>query len=97
VADDALSLAHQHVRHSDWEVWLAEYCDLSARTARVYMSLARNRETIDSKRQRAAAAGPGHATQTDEGPAINKLDPVKTTCLLKAKATPKRRGVHREE
>ncbi len=49
-AGDALIKAKQLVGHyGEWGRWLAANCDLSPRTARLYMQLANNRESIEAK------------------------------------------------
>jgi Protein of unknown function (DUF3102) len=48
-AGDELIKAKQLLPHSEWGKWLAENCDLSPRTARLYMQLAHNRASIAVK------------------------------------------------
>lgn len=49
-AGEKLLLAKAHVDHGQWLPWLSANCPaLSARTARVYMQLARNWETLETK------------------------------------------------
>jgi hypothetical protein len=48
-AGDELIKAKQLLAHGEWGKWLAEHCDLSPRTARLYMQLANNRDAVESK------------------------------------------------
>ena len=42
------------VKHGEWLPWLNELCDLSERTAQVYMRLARHKDVTDIKSATAA-------------------------------------------
>jgi len=39
--------AKDKVKHGEWSRWLRDSCDISERTARLYMQLARSRETLE--------------------------------------------------
>jgi hypothetical protein len=47
-AGDLLLEAKALVRHGEWLPWLEEHCDVSERTAQIYMKLAEDRERIES-------------------------------------------------
>jgi hypothetical protein len=53
-AGDALNKAKAHLSHGEWGSWLLRHCDLGERTARVYMTLAKNRVSIEADWQHAA-------------------------------------------
>jgi hypothetical protein len=55
-AGDALIAieASGRIRHGEWTSWIGRNCELSPRTARVYMQLAQHRSEIEANRQRAA-------------------------------------------
>jgi hypothetical protein len=55
-AGDALiAIEDSHkVRHGEWTSWIGRNCELSPRTARVYVQLARHRSELGANRQRAA-------------------------------------------
>ena len=46
-AGDLLIEAKELVPHGQWLPWLAENCELSERTAQLYMRTAKNREAIE--------------------------------------------------
>jgi hypothetical protein len=60
-AGDLLIQAKSRLKRGDWESWVEEQCGFSARTARDYMSVAKNwaiiDPLIDSKRRPAAVSG----------------------------------------
>jgi hypothetical protein len=49
-AGDLLIEAKQQLDHGQWLPWLAESVEISERTARRYMRLARNRDAIEANR-----------------------------------------------
>jgi Protein of unknown function (DUF3102) len=53
-AGDLLIEAKVKVPHGQWLPWLAKHCDISERTAQLYMRLARARPEIEAKAQRVA-------------------------------------------
>jgi len=53
-AGDALIEAKAQLKHGAWLPWLKGHCEISERTAQVYMRLARNRSEIETNPQRAA-------------------------------------------
>jgi hypothetical protein len=48
-AGERLNEAKALVNHGEWLPWLKEHCDISERTARVYMRIARNKDVVDVK------------------------------------------------
>jgi hypothetical protein len=48
VAGDLLLEAKALVRHGEWLPWLEEHCEVSERTAQLYMKLAGDRERVES-------------------------------------------------
>jgi Protein of unknown function (DUF3102) len=46
---DALIEAKAQVPHGQWLPWLADNCDLSERSAQLYMRIAKNRDAIEAK------------------------------------------------
>jgi hypothetical protein len=57
----ALIEAKRQVGHGNWLRWLRENCDLSERTAEVYMECARNRQKLEAKIAAAANMTLGQA------------------------------------
>src|SRR6266849_265246 len=53
-AGDALIEAKAQLKHGEWLPWLKGHCEISERTAQVYMRLARNRSEIEANPQRVA-------------------------------------------
>jgi hypothetical protein len=53
-AGDFLIEAKRHVAHGQWGEWLCQHCEISVRTAQLYMQLAQNRAVIEAKAQRVA-------------------------------------------
>jgi hypothetical protein len=53
-AGDLLLEAKAQLKHGLWLPWLAEHCQMSERTAQLYMRVAKNRATIEAKAQRVA-------------------------------------------
>src|SRR5262245_21116834 len=45
---DLLIEAKSQLDHGEWSPWLREHCEISERTARLYMRLAKNREAIET-------------------------------------------------
>jgi len=45
---DLLIEAKAQLDHGQWSPWLREHCEMSERTARLYMRLAKNREAIEA-------------------------------------------------
>jgi Protein of unknown function (DUF3102) len=50
---DLLNVARDRTPHGQWAHWLQQNCEISDRTARVYMQLANNREAIERSEDRA--------------------------------------------
>jgi Protein of unknown function (DUF3102) len=48
-AGDLLLEAKAQLAHGQWLPWLRDHCEISNRTARLYMRLARNRQAIESE------------------------------------------------
>jgi hypothetical protein len=53
-AGDLLIEVKAQLKHGQWLPWLAEHCDISERTAQLYMRLARARPEIEANAQRVA-------------------------------------------
>jgi hypothetical protein len=53
-AGDALTEAKAQLKHGEWLPWLKSHCEISERTAQVYMRLARKRAEIETNPQHAA-------------------------------------------
>jgi hypothetical protein len=45
---DLLLEAKEQVQHGQWTQWIQEHCEISDRTARLYMQLAENRATLEA-------------------------------------------------
>jgi hypothetical protein len=102
-AGDELIKAKQLLGHGEWGRWLVKNCDLSPRTARLYMQLAHNRESIEAKMAIVADLTIAEALQGESDPLpaqLNEETPTSGFCpdegyqydLAKAK-----RGVRRAE
>jgi hypothetical protein len=48
-AGDALIKVHDQLNHGAWMSWVAEHCEISDRTVRVYVQLAEHRELIEAR------------------------------------------------
>jgi hypothetical protein len=53
-AGDLLIEAKSQLKHGRWLPWLAKHCEISERTAQLYMRIAKNRAEIEAKAQRIA-------------------------------------------
>jgi hypothetical protein len=53
-AGDKLRMAKSQLPHGEWMPWLEANCDVSGRTARLYMQLAEERERIETNWQQVA-------------------------------------------
>jgi hypothetical protein len=84
-AGDLLVIAKAQVRHGRWEAWLAEHFAGSSRTARVYMQLARRRQSVADlpsvgEAVRAVARPPRHVTVApgaDASPRRSRVEQVR--------------------
>jgi hypothetical protein len=94
-AGELLLKAKAHLKHGCWLPWLNDHCQVSERTARLYMQLARSRVELESKSatiadltlQQAAAllSVPGAATSRATSAAAS----VKTESKAESAAKPK--------
>src|SRR5262245_40621328 len=48
-AGDLLLEAKAQIKHGQWLPWLQEHCELSERSAQLYMRIAKERETIEAQ------------------------------------------------
>lgn len=74
-AGDLLSEAKSKCQHGEWQEWLAQNFDASPRTARAYMRLAENRQTIEAKRQSVATLGVADAISLIAAPRLDRRHP----------------------
>jgi hypothetical protein len=72
-AGDLLTEAKAIIRHGDWLPWLKANCEVSERTARLYMRLARNRSEIEAKTATVADLNLRGALALISPPADNSL------------------------
>jgi hypothetical protein len=67
-AGELLIEAKAHLRHGQWEPWLAENCAIPARTARHYMRLAKNKDKLTDEN--------GNVCRFDVTEAVDLLTPI---------------------
>jgi hypothetical protein len=72
-AGDLLIEAKAQLKHGEWLPWLAEHCEMSERTAQLYMRLACERPMIESKAQ--------HVADLNLRGAVALMSPVKRDSL----------------
>jgi len=97
-AGDLLLQAKERAPHGEWGNWLTRHCEISDRTARLYMQLAQNREAI-AKRQRvadltlreAAEAIAARKTKTTPAPSKTTVQPI-----TKVEVGPEKRSTYRD-
>jgi hypothetical protein len=76
-AGDLLIEAKALAGHGKWLPWLHEHCQLSERTAQLYMRLARNRGVIDAKSATVSDLGIRGAIEALTLPAMSEMDRVR--------------------
>jgi DUF3102 family protein len=73
-AGDLLIEAKALAGHGNWLPWLQEHCQLSERTAQLYMRLAKNRSVIEAKSATVADLGIRGAIEALTRPAMSEID-----------------------
>jgi hypothetical protein len=76
-AGEMLLEAKALVGHGKWLPWLREHCEMSERTAQLYMRFARKRDVVEAEKRNVADLGIRGAIEALTLPAISEMDRVR--------------------